>query len=62
MTRAAAKTTVAYYRTSSAPNVGADKDSLKRQGDAVRAYAPSTGSHSRYDDDEDEARAKGVVT
>jgi DNA invertase Pin-like site-specific DNA recombinase len=30
---------VAYYRTSSAANVGDDKDSLKRQQDAVRAYA-----------------------
>ena len=32
-------TAVAYYRTSSATNVGQDKDSLKRQQDAVRAYA-----------------------
>lgn len=32
-------TAVAYYRTSSAANVGPDKDSLKRQQDAVRAYA-----------------------
>jgi DNA invertase Pin-like site-specific DNA recombinase len=32
-------TAVAYFRTSSAANVGADKDSLKRQQDAVRAYA-----------------------
>ncbi len=32
-------TAVAYYRTSSAANVGQDKDSLKRQQDAVRAYA-----------------------
>ena len=30
---------VAYYRTSSATNVGADKDSLKRQKEAVHAYA-----------------------
>lgn len=30
---------VAYYRTSSATNVGNDKDSLKRQQDAVHAYA-----------------------
>lgn len=30
---------VAYYRTSSAANVGADKDSLKRQREAVSAYA-----------------------
>lgn len=32
-------TAVAYYRTSSATNVGADKDSLKRQQEAVRGYA-----------------------
>lgn len=32
-------TAVAYYRTSMATNVGADKDSLKRQQDAVRGYA-----------------------
>src|ERR1700678_452295 len=32
-------TACAYYRTSSATNVGADKDSLKRQQDAVRAFA-----------------------
>jgi DNA invertase Pin-like site-specific DNA recombinase len=30
---------VAYYRTSSATNVGADKDSQKRQADAVEGYA-----------------------
>jgi len=30
---------VAYYRTSSASNVGTDKDSLKRQKEAVTAYA-----------------------
>jgi DNA invertase Pin-like site-specific DNA recombinase len=34
---------VAYYRTSSATNVGHDKDSLKRQQDAVRAYAEAHG-------------------
>ena len=33
------KTAVAYYRTSSATNVGSDKDSLKRQAEAVQAYA-----------------------
>ena len=33
------KTAVAYYRTSSASNVGADKDSLKRQKEAVHSYA-----------------------
>jgi DNA invertase Pin-like site-specific DNA recombinase len=35
------KTAVAYYRTSSATNVGGDRDSLKRQKDAVHAYATS---------------------
>ena len=33
------KYAVAYYRTSSAANVGADKDSLKRQQEAVANYA-----------------------
>ena len=32
---------VAYLRTSSAANVGADKDSEKRQRQAVAAYAKS---------------------
>ena len=36
-------TAVAYYRTSSATNVGEDKDSRKRQEDAVRAYAAREG-------------------
>lgn len=36
-------TAVAYYRTSSATNVGEDKDSRKRQEDAVRAYALREG-------------------
>ena len=36
-------TACAYFRTSSATNVGADKDSLKRQQDAVRAYAEGAG-------------------
>ena len=36
-------TAVAYYRTSSATNVGEDKDSQKRQRDAVRAYATAHG-------------------
>ncbi len=39
MDKPARRTAVAYYRTSSATNVGADKDSLKRQQDAVRACA-----------------------
>lgn len=34
---------VAYYRTSSAANVGADKDSLTRQRAAVEAYAKAQG-------------------
>jgi DNA invertase Pin-like site-specific DNA recombinase len=34
---------VAYLRTSSATNVGADKDSDKRQLAAIRAYAKSAG-------------------
>ena len=34
---------VAYYRTSSATNVGADKDSMRRQKDAVEAYAKRAG-------------------
>jgi DNA invertase Pin-like site-specific DNA recombinase len=32
-------TAVAYYRTSSATNVGADKDSQRRQAEAVESYA-----------------------
>ncbi len=38
-------TATAYYRTSSASNVGADKDSLKRQQEAVAAYAKSHHIH-----------------
>ncbi|MER8859044.1 recombinase family protein [Mesorhizobium sp. M0757] len=34
---------MAYLRTSSAANVGADKDSERRQGEAVEAFARSTG-------------------
>jgi len=34
---------VAYYRTSSAANVGADKDSERRQREAVMAYAAAAG-------------------
>ncbi len=34
---------VAYYRTSSAANVGDDKDSLRRQQEAVRAFAEARG-------------------
>ena len=32
-------TAVAYLRTSSAANVGADKDSVRRQQEAIEAYA-----------------------
>ena len=48
----AKRTAVAYYRTSSATNVGADKDSLKRQQEAVRACAAAQGVkivHEYYD-------------
>src|SRR3954453_20874749 len=41
--RNSGRTAVAYYRTSSAANVGADKDSLARQRDAVIAYAKAHG-------------------
>ncbi len=34
---------VAYFRTSSATNVGADKDSEKRQRAAIEAYAKAAG-------------------
>lgn len=43
---------VAYYRTSSAANVGEDKDSLKRQRATVQAYATQNGYqvvHEFYD-------------
>lgn len=46
------KTAIAYYRTSSATNVGDDKDSLKRQRDAVCQYAEANGysiAGERYD-------------
>ena len=39
----AKKPAVAYYRTSSASNVGDDKDSEKRQRAAVASYAQSAG-------------------
>ena len=38
-----ARTAVAYYRTSSAANVGPDKDSLARQRETVTAYAKAHG-------------------
>lgn len=37
------KSAVAYYRTSSATNVGGDKDSLRRQQEAVASYAKRHG-------------------
>lgn len=43
MKKTTKRTAVAYYRTSSATNVGADKDSLERQKAAVRACARSLG-------------------
>jgi DNA invertase Pin-like site-specific DNA recombinase len=46
------KTAVAYYRTSSATNVGEDKDSEKRQREACTAYAAREGIeivHEYYD-------------
>jgi DNA invertase Pin-like site-specific DNA recombinase len=39
----AVKKACAYFRTSSATNVGNDKDSEKRQQDAVRSYAARNG-------------------
>ena len=36
-------TDVANFRTSSATNVGSEKDSLKRQQEAVNAYATANG-------------------
>lgn len=38
-----AKTAVAYLRTSSAANAGVDKDSDKRQREAIRSFAKHTG-------------------
>jgi DNA invertase Pin-like site-specific DNA recombinase len=37
------KRALAYYRTSSAANVGTDKDSLERQQEAVQLYARQNG-------------------
>lgn len=37
------KTAIAYYRTSSAANVGPDKDSERRQREAVTDYAAASG-------------------
>src|SRR3954447_20010524 len=36
-------TAIAYLRTSSAANVGADKDSDRRQREAIQAYARRAG-------------------
>ena len=41
--RNSTRTAAAYYRTSSAANVGPDKDSLTRQREAVTAYASNHG-------------------
>src|SRR3954471_16615959 len=41
--KAERKTAVAYLRTSSAANVGANKDSEKRQRDAITAFAKRAG-------------------
>src|SRR3954447_24638585 len=41
--RNSGRTAVAYYRTSSAASVGADKDTVQRQRDAVAAYAKAHG-------------------
>ena len=38
---------VAYFRTSSATNVGADKDSLKHQRQAVEAFGRRAGYEAR---------------
>ncbi|MER9450158.1 recombinase family protein [Mesorhizobium sp. M0254] len=43
MSSKALKQAVAYLRTSSAANVGADKDSERRQGEAIGAFAGSNG-------------------
>ena len=45
--------TIAYFRTSSLTNVGADKDTLKRQREAVAAFAKSAGYEivAEYADD-----------
>jgi len=44
---------IAYFRTSSETNVGADKDSVKRQREAVSRYAKSAGFEiiAEYSDD-----------
>src|SRR5271154_2827916 len=44
---------IAYFRTSSDTNVGADKDSLKRQREAVVKYAKTAGYEviAEYSDD-----------
>src|SRR6202048_671165 len=44
---------VAYFRTSSETNVGGDKDTLKRQREAIAKYAGAAGYHviAEYADD-----------
>jgi hypothetical protein len=44
MRRTKAGSVVAYMRTSSAANVGADKDSEKRQRAAIEAFAKRSGA------------------
>ena len=43
-TQGSGETAVAYLRTSSATNVGQDRDSHKRQRAAIRAYARANGT------------------
>jgi DNA invertase Pin-like site-specific DNA recombinase len=43
ITRKKARPAIAYLRTSSAANVGADKDSGKRQREAIEAFATRHG-------------------
>jgi len=44
---------IAYFRTSSGTNVGEDKDTLKRQREAVTKYAKAAGHQiiAEYSDD-----------
>ena len=53
MSRKALTAAVAYFRTSSETNVGADKDTLKRQREAVTTFAKRAGYDliAEYSDD-----------
>jgi Resolvase, N terminal domain len=53
---------VGYMRTSSATNVGADKDSEKRQRAAIEAFAKRAGYVIADDDWFYDADVKGCVT